>query len=213
MQTSSFRQLLRATLAVSTLVLGACSSMSAKECSVVDWRSIGYEDGVNGRSGDHIGQYRKACAKHGIGTDLAGYQAGREAGLREYCQPANGYRVGANGGEYGGVCPAPLEHAFRGAYEAGRELYTLEWRASNAAHQLAAKRHERNHIEQEIISNAAAIVSVESTVEGRAHALVATHQLVERAGRVESEIAQIEQDKVQFERDLQDYRARVAVNH
>lgn len=199
-------------LIIAPLALGACSSMSAKECSVVDWRSIGYEDGVNGYAGDHIGRYRKACAKHGIGTDFASYQAGREAGLREYCQPANGYRLGANGGEYGGVCPASLERPFLSAFDAGHELYMFEWRASKAANELAAKRRERNYIEQEIISNSAAIVSAESTVESRAHALVATHELVEHAGRVESQIAQLEQDKARYDQDLQSYRARVAVN-
>ncbi len=199
-------------LIIAPLALGACSSMSAKECSVVDWRSIGYEDGVNGYAGDHIAQYRKACAKHGVGTDLASYQAGREAGLREYCQPANGYRVGANGGEYGGVCPAALERPFLSAFEAGHELYMFEWRANNAANELAAKRRERNYIEQEIISNSAAIISADSTVESRAHALVATHQLVERAGHVESQIGQLEHDKAQYEQELQTYRARVAVN-
>lgn len=199
-------------LILAPFALGACSSMSAKECSVVDWRSIGYEDGVHGYAGDHIAQYRKACAKHGIGTDFAAYQAGRESGLREYCQPANGYRVGANGGDYAGVCPAPLERPFLTAFDAGHQLYMFEWRANNAANELAAKRRERNYIEQEIISNSAAIVSADSTVEGRAHALVATHQLVERAGRVESQIAQLEQDKAQYEQELQTYRARVAVN-
>lgn len=197
---------------VAPFALNACSSMSAKECSVVDWRSIGYEDGVNGFAGDHIGQYRKACAKHGIGTDFAAYQAGREAGLREYCQPANGFRLGSNGGEYGGVCPAPLERSFLSAFNAGHELYMFEWRASNAANELAAKHRERNYIEQEIISNSAAIVSAESTVESRAHALVATHELVEHAGRVESQIAQLEQDKARYEQDLRNYRARVAAN-
>lgn len=192
--------------------LGACSSMSAKECGAVDWRAIGYQDGVAGRSGDHFGQYQSACAKHGVRSDFAAYQAGRDDGLREYCQPANGYRVGVNGQDYAGVCPAPLERAFLSAYEAGHELYTLEWRAENAAHQLTAKRHERNRIEQDIISNAAAIVSVESIPEDRAHALVRTHQLVERAGQVESEIAQLERDKQRYDADLENYRARLASN-
>ena len=35
------------------LLLGACSSMSAEECSVLDWRSVGYEDGVAGLPGNH----------------------------------------------------------------------------------------------------------------------------------------------------------------
>src|SRR6476620_8695628 len=85
------------------LVTSACSTMSKEECLAVDWRTIGYEDGVAGYSGDRISQHRKACAKYGVQTDLNQYQAGRAQGLREYCKPANGYRLGSRGGSYGGV--------------------------------------------------------------------------------------------------------------
>ncbi len=210
---SNKTRLMAAALALPVMFsLGACSSMSAKECGAVDWRAIGYQDGVAGRSGDHFANFQSACAKHGIRSDFASYQAGREEGLREYCQPANGYRVGASGYEYGGVCPATLERDFLAAYEAGHELYMFEWRAQNAANQLQARRHERNRIEQEIISNAAAIVSAESIPEDRAHALVRTHQLVERAGQVETDIARLEQEKLRYDAELANYRARVASN-
>ena len=66
------------------LVLAGCSSMSKNECLTVDWRTVGYEDGVAGYSGDRIGQHRKACAKYGVTTDLELYQQGRERGLREF---------------------------------------------------------------------------------------------------------------------------------
>jgi hypothetical protein len=76
-------------------VLGGCSSMSEKECLATDWRTVGYEDGVAGRSGDRIGRYREQCSEHGVAPSLSEYQAGREQGLREFCKPANGFRVGA----------------------------------------------------------------------------------------------------------------------
>jgi len=201
-----------ASLLLAPLVLGACSTMSAKECGVLDWHSVGYEDGVAGLPGNHIARYREACGKYGVGTDLAAYQAGRESGLQEYCQPANGFRVGARGDEYQGVCPAPVEREFLGAYESGHELYTLEWRASNMASQLAGKRHEHDRIEQDMVSNAAVIVSADSSVEDRAHALVEATQLAERKARVEEEIGQLEQDQARSQRDLAGYRATLAAN-
>src|ERR1700704_2606763 len=94
-----------ASLLLVTSFLFGCSSMSAQECSVLDWRSVGYEDGVSGLPGSHIGHYREACAKHGVATDLSAYQSGRELGLREYCQPAHGFDAGARGDNYQGVCP------------------------------------------------------------------------------------------------------------
>jgi hypothetical protein len=203
---------LAAGLALAPLWLGACTSMSAEECSVLDWRSVGYEDGVAGLPGSHIGQYRKACAKHGVGTDLAAYQAGREMGLKEYCQPANGFRVGSRGEIYQGVCPAPQEHDFLDSYESGHELFTLERRASNARRQLAEKREDLNRIEQEIVSAGATLVATGTTTEDRAHALVETKQLAEEKGRTEVEIADLERDRARYEHDLEAYQATLAAN-
>lgn len=199
-------------LALIPVLLSACTSMSAEECSVLDWRSVGYEDGVAGLPGSHIAQYRKACAKHGVGTDLTAYQAGREMGLREYCQPSNGFRVGARGDTYQGVCPTDLEHDFLGTYESGHKLYILEWRASNATRQLDYKREELDRLQQEIISSGAVLVAVNSTTEDRAHALVETKQLAEEKGRTEVEIRDLERDRARYERDLEAYRATVAAN-
>jgi Protein of unknown function (DUF2799) len=197
-------------LVSSLLLLGGCATMSEPECLTVDWQTIGFEDGVAGYSGDRIGQHRKACAKHGVSPDLVGYQRGRDAGLREYCQPANGFRVGSHGGSYAGVCPAELDGAFTAAYESGRQLYALESRLSNARNQIVSKRRELERVEDTIVKKTAVIVRSESTGEERAQALVDTKQLAERAGRLKSEIRQLERDQVEYERDLEDYRARVA---
>ena len=99
-------------IALCTLLLGACASkMSKDECRTVDWRTVGYEDGVAGQPGDRIGEHRRACAEYGVTPDLNAYLAGRTAGLREYCQPHNGYRAGANGYTYFDTCPADLAEA------------------------------------------------------------------------------------------------------
>jgi len=197
-------------LMVAMLMLGGCATMNESECLTVDWQTVGFEDGVAGFSGDRIGQHRKACAKHGVSPDLVGYQRGREAGLREYCQPANGFRVGSHGGSYAGVCPAELDGAFTTAYESGRQLYSLESRLSNARNQLVSKRRELERAEDSIVKKTAILVGSESTGEERAQALVDTKQLAERVGRLKSEIRQLERDEVEYERDLEDYRARVA---
>lgn len=197
-------------LALIALLLGGCASMNESECMTVDWRTIGYEDGVAGYSGDRIGQHRKACAKHGVSPDLNAYNQGRDAGLREFCQPANGYRVGSSGGSYTGICPADLDAGFAAAYESGRELYTLESRVSNAQNQLVSKRRELERTEDSIVKKTAIIVGGESTTEERAQALVDTKQLAERVGRLKAEIIELERARIEYQRDLEDYRTRVA---
>jgi hypothetical protein len=199
-----------ATLALGALALGGCASMGKDECLAVDWRTIGYEDGVRGYTGERITQHRKACAKHGVAPDLDLYQAGRREGLYEYCQPANGFRVGARGGGYGGVCPAELEAEFVGAYESGFQLHTLQSRVASTNSLLAAKRRELNAAEDELVRLSLVIIGNDATPEERAAALVDTRQLAESKGRLQTEIEQLEQDRLRFEQELEDYRATLA---
>src|SRR5262249_44695875 len=148
-----------AALALIALTTAGCAGMSKEECLAMDWRTLGYEDGVAGYPGDHIAQHRKACAKYGVRSDLDLYQSGRAQGLREYCQPANGYRLGSNGAVYRGVCPADLEGDFVRAFEAGQQLYTLESRVSDAKARLGAKRRELDRVQHGITANAITAVS------------------------------------------------------
>ena len=181
--------------------------MNKEECLAVNWRTVGYEDGVAGYSGDRISQHRKACAKYGVQTDLDQYQTGRTQGLHEYCKPANGYRIGSRGGSYGGVCPADMEDRFVSAYEVGRQLYSLGSRVSEAKSQLSAKRRELERVEHGIAQAATAAMSKETTKEDRADAVVDTAQLAERAGRLKEEIRQLERDTVRFEHEYEEYRS------
>jgi hypothetical protein len=207
MRSTATNRLLFASLALVALSVTGCSSMSKTECLATDWRTIGYEDGVAGYPGNHIAKHRKACAKHGVRSDLSLYQEGRAQGLQEYCQPANGYRTGVRGGSYGGVCPVELEGPFLSAFEAGHELYSLRARVSNAESELDSKRRALDRAKHGVVATSAAVVSDESTQEERADALIDAAELAERVGRLKEEIRQLEKDKVRYERDLNDYLA------
>ena len=195
------------TLIASMLVLGGCATMNQGECVTADWRTVGYEDGVNGYAGDRIGQYRKACAKYGVTTNLDLYQQGREQGLLEFCQPSNGYRAGVHGRSYNGVCPASLEPKFLVAFNSGHQLYVLQSRVTNADSQIEYKRSELYQLEHGIAANAVQVASNDSTAQDRADALLHTEQSAERIGRLKAEIHQLEIDRVNYQRDLQAYQA------
>ncbi len=181
--------------------------MDKEECRTVDWRTIGYEDGAHGYGADRIAQHRKACAKHDVTPDLDSYLRGRDAGLREYCQPANGFRVGSAGHGYNGQCPADLDHAFADAYEAGRHLHQLQSRVDTCSQQLYSKRRELERAEEDIVRQSALAISSESTTEQRAQAVVDVKHLSERVGRLKTQIRQLEKDRVIFEEELEGYRA------
>ncbi len=197
-------------LVAAALALAGCATLSKDECRSIDWRTVGYEDGAAGYSGQRVAEHRKACAKHGVAVDLDAYQAGRAEGLREYCEPYNGFRVGSRGGDYQGQCPADMAGAFTSAWETGRELYLLERRVTWADQQLAARRAELEDIEHQIASLTTVIVGDRSTSEQRAQALLDTKQLAERHGRIQAEIPELERDRIVYRQELEDFRATVA---
>ena len=189
------------------MALGGCSSMSANECMATDWQTVGYEDGVSGYAGNRVGQYRKACGKHGVTPDLAAYQHGREQGLREFCKPLNGFRVGARGRSYDGVCPADLDAPFLEAYESGRQLYSLRSRVGSTANEIESMKAESAHIDAGLVSAAAKILDSTLTKEERAQLLVDSKHMAERKGEISARIPQLESDLQMYRRELDDYRA------
>jgi hypothetical protein len=184
----------------------SCSSMSANECMATDWRTVGYEDGVAGYSGDRVGKYRKSCSKHGITPDLGQYQAGRDQGLREFCKPLNGFRIGSGGRGYSGICPSPLDAPFLEAYESGRHLHSLRERVADAAHDISALREESERIDANLASAAAQILDSATTTERRAQLLIDSKHMAERKGEIRTRIPQRERDLEAYRRELDDYR-------
>ena len=210
MRTFNSRLALKLGIIAAMAALAGCNSMSAQECQSTDWRTVGYEDGVNGYSGDRIGRYRNACSEHGVTPDLAQYQTGRDQGLTEFCKPANGFRVGARGAGYSGVCPAGLDESFVDAYHSGRQLYTLRSRVGSTQDQIYSMRAELDQIDKDLVSVAARIVDPSLTAEQRAQLVVDTKHLAERKGEIKARIPQLEGELVGYQRELDDYRATLS---
>lgn len=187
--------------------LSGCNSMSEQECLATDWRTVGYEDGVNGYTGDRIGRYRNACSEHGVTPDLAEYQAGRDQGLTEFCKPVNGFRVGARGGGYSGVCPGELDPPFVDAYQSGRQLYTLRSRVGSTQGEIYSMHAELERIDRDLVSVGAQILDPTVSNEQRAQLLVESKHMAERKGEIKARIPQLESELVGYQRDLDDYRA------
>jgi Protein of unknown function (DUF2799) len=207
MRTLHSRLALTACIVAAMAALAGCSSMSERECLATDWRTVGYEDGVNGYAGDRIARYRKSCSEHGVTPDLAEYQTGREQGLREFCKPVNGFRVGARGGGYSGVCPVELDESFVDAYQSGRQLYALRSRVDSAQGDIYSMRAELDQIDRDLVSIAAQILDPTVTNEHRAQLLVDSKHMAERKGEIKARIPQLESELIAYQRELDDYRA------
>ena len=190
--------------------LGGCATMNADECMTVDWRTVGYEDGMRGYTGDRIGQHRKACAKHGVTPDLTAYNQGREQGLAQYCQPSRGFDVGANGGNYQGVCSAHYEADFLDAYNAGYHLYTLRSNVSRTSSAIAARERELDRVDARIDDSEAQLIAADTTAEQRVLLLRDLKDLAEESGQLEAEIRQLLEERGRYQNELDNYRVVVA---
>ena len=130
--------------------LGGCATLSPDECLYADWRTIGYEDGLQGRGLSVLSQHRQACAKVGVAPDLDAYQAGRSEGVRVFCRPANAYQQGRLGHPYNGVCPADMEREFLAAHGEGMVIFNLEADVNVVAGRIASIDYDIGDAERRI---------------------------------------------------------------
>jgi hypothetical protein len=200
------------TVALAVLASG-CATMNQQECLVSDWRSVGYEDGVQGRTADRIGVYRRDCAKHGVSPDLSTYQVGRAEGLREFCQPDNGFDYGSKGNTYRGVCPADLADDFMASYRMGRQLYELKAGVQSASRQLSSRRRRLEQIDEDMVSSGTRLIADGTTSAERLELLNRAKNLAQERGRVEAEIIDLVEEKAKLEEKLRVYREQIAANY
>ena len=198
------------TLALAALAISGCAAMSVDECTATDWSAVGYEDGARGYTSERFSKHRKACAKHGVTANFSSYQAGREQGLVEYCQPGRGFDVGASGGRYYGVCPANLEGDFLDAYNVGNRLHTLRSNVNHANSSINAKERELERVGDEILSAEAALIDRDTTIERRVILLAELKDLSEDTGRLEAEINDLYEQRARYQVDLDNYQAQVS---
>ena len=170
------------------LLASGCAAMSAAECRVADWHTIGFEDGARGTQAANIARYRKACAAHGVAPDLAAYRDGRRAGLATYCRAENGFAIGERGGSYAGLCPESSEPEFLNGYRAGRRLHAAraavhaaERRVSETNTRIATLAQRRTETQAELVSE-----GLRSSV--RMELLARTFELANEQGEAESEL-------------------------
>ena len=200
---------IRLLAAMAVLQLAGCAGMSQSECQLSDWRAVGYEDGSQGRAAEDFGKYRKRCAEHGVAPDFQAYQAGREAGLKEYCQEARGFQEGSQGSSYAGVCPADSEPRFLEGYNEGRTLYDLESSLRYTNRQIRDDETRIKQIEIELTDNMTAAIADVTTREERARLLVETRQLAEERSTLASEIKDLQAKRRTLEEQLAAARAEL----
>jgi len=99
--------------------MSGCATIPSERCASIDWNRQGFEDGRAGFGPTRLARHRDACAAVGVQPDGAAWEAGRVAGVREYCVLPNALQQGLARHAYEGVC---ADARFAQLYEAARRL-------------------------------------------------------------------------------------------
>ena len=154
------------------VVLAGCETgppMSPAQCSVADWRAVGYQDGANGRAPERFVALQQACAAAGMGADQSLYMSGRGEGLATYCVPANAFRLGLDGNSYNGVCPPEFDGPFRFAHDDGMRAHAALEALRSAEGTINSLRNDRDEIDHKIDANEAGLIASQSDAERQRH--------------------------------------------
>lgn len=139
-------KLVRVVLALAAFAaFSSCATLNEKECRTIDWRLLGVQDGADGRPQSHIERHREACGDHKLPVQQEPWLNGWQEGIRRYCTPLNGLRVGAAGEGYANSCPAPIAGEFETAYLVGQRVH----QARSSLESLRASIGERMRRRQE----------------------------------------------------------------
>ena len=197
-----FRCLLAVTVMamVAAIVLfNGCATLNQDECLTANWRTIGFEDGSQGKLASQVGKHRKACAKHGITPDLAAYQSGHGDGIKQFCTEPNGFSRGKRGGTYNGVCPASLEAAFLTGYNKGKELYQLQQKVEQTTSTISAHQREMKRLTKQIAAKEERLIRATTSESDRVILLKEIKELNAKQNDLEFEISSLEHDRIQQE--------------
>ena len=193
-QTRNCKPHFAAALLAVLILLQGCATLDKDECQLADWRLIGYQDGVAGKSAAVIGEYREDCAKHAVVPDLNAYRAGHQEGLQQYCTASNGYRLGNAGRGFTAVCPTTLEGDFREAYNAGRKLYLARSAVNTTHSHIKQRKRTLTSLEDDRAQKLAALIADDLKTDQRVMIVYELNELQQEMNSVEDELVDLEHD-------------------
>lgn len=195
------------------MLLHGCATMDKSQCLTADWRTIGFEDGANGKLETAISTYRQDCADHGVAPDLNAYRRGHRAGSENFCTNRNGFNVGVRGARYQGSCGIELEQGFLAGYRDGQALFELQQAAKNARSRIDRQQRQIRDIEKHIVGHTELLVADGLLREERIQllneieALKVEHiNLINLLPDLEWQLRQAEQQQQQAEQRFASYR-------
>lgn len=105
------------------LLISACSTMKSQECVNANWRDIGFNDAIQGRT-VWLESRTQTCAKANLKPNKSAYIAGHREGSIQFCTYKNGYNYGRRNEVRTPICVSPnLSKPFYDGYKEGLSAY------------------------------------------------------------------------------------------
>lgn len=202
-------KLLTTVAGMALITLTGCARMTAEQCVAADWRTIGYQDAMEGRAASHLEHHITACSDHGIAANETAYTTGHADGARAFCTPANGFKLGRAGGTNNNICPADLANAFSATYEAGRGLHTRRQEVQSAQGNLDSLERQMRQLEQTIAHNENVIATLNLSPADRAQLQTRVSADREKHRRLSKQRKRAQEKVDSAERDYNTYRDRI----
>ncbi len=198
--------------AASAALISACASapsMTADQCSGIDWYALGKTDGGAGQSMTALNDEFYQCKPHGIEPDLDAYKAGRTEGLKTYCQPPALLEASLKLQGDPFSCD-PMTPDMKTAFETGRDTRVAVQRYERYKQQYEQLTQQKQQINQE---GARLTQQYKQTTDQATRQQIASriNQLSQQLKAVEAEIAKadpvMEQEGQNYQAAVQSYEA------
>lgn len=191
-----------AVLVVGTVGCASRPSVSEYQCLAGDWQTIGFRDGASGLQSTRILAHQEACGAFNIIPDRQVYLSGWHEGVATYCEPSNGFALGARGAGHNNVCTGGLYTPFTSAYADGKTLYVARAEV-NRLHDLLSRQEARLYeIKREMTNVATAQLNPTLTVEERVSLVAELGALADERSAIQTELPRLEQALVEKEQEL-----------
>jgi hypothetical protein len=175
--------------------LMGCETMSAEECAVADWAALGHADAASNGS-SRIDARATSCGERGISVDAEAYHRGFDAGMYEFCQPANGFAFGRRGGSFSGYCPGELQQDFGYAFNDGQRVRAAEQALNSAESEISRLRGNRQEIDDNIGSHERQLAEATTDAERNRHR--AEIERLQRERRRNNDDLRIAQEQIPY---------------
>lgn len=111
--------------ASAAVLVGCVPHLNEQQCKTMNWRTLGFTDGMHGQPKRNLTRDIADCAKFKIDVNIKAYNRGWRAGTRQFCQPSNGYQLGVDGRTYYPVCPTDMAARFERSWRRGLRKYCI----------------------------------------------------------------------------------------